>query len=86
MCIICIICGQCAVNTPFIRIADWNWYSSNKISFIDSWMEAKLKKGSVITILVSAKSTCSLKHSKTKRNTLWCTVHSELLPHHHKCI
>lgn len=43
---------------PLILRADWNWYSSNKISFMDSWIEVKLKYGSVITMLVSAKSTC----------------------------
>lgn len=43
---------------PSVLRADWNWYSSNRISFMDSWMEVKLKYGSVMMMLVSVKSTC----------------------------
>lgn len=45
------------IDSLFVLRADWNWYSSNRISFIDSWMEVKLKYGSVIMMLVSANST-----------------------------
>jgi hypothetical protein len=40
-----------------ILSTDWNWYSSNRISFMDSWMEEKLYRGSLTITLVSAKST-----------------------------
>lgn len=51
----CVLCVQ--MDSQFILRADWNWYSSKRISFIDSCMDEKLKYGSVMTMLVSAKST-----------------------------
>lgn len=53
----CLVSHVSDLHSPFVLSADWNWYSSNRISFIDSWMELKLKYGSVMTMLVSAKST-----------------------------
>lgn len=65
------------LNLPLILRADWNWYSSNKISFMDSWIEVKLKYGSVITMLVSAKSTCkcvayNISDSTFLKQKMWC--------------
>ena len=64
--------------SPLILSTDWNWYSSNRISFMDSWMEEKLYRGSLTITLVSAKSTWGKIHRISFYSLLPRDLHLDL--------
>ena len=73
------------LNRPLILRADWNWYSSNRISFMDSWMDEKLKYGTLITILLSVhldnRRIQSMMWMRFESSNIVCVVFYRHCPH-----